>query len=282
MCAPQRESREAILFGDTDAFSAKWNSQVSDMTIKVNEIESNIVCVTIDDAGTRNALDEVSFRQLAALWPQLDSSNCRAVIVTGANNAFSSGANLAANLTALPDIDDLVAAALMKEQGIRKPVIAAIDGACVAGGFELALACDIRLCSHEACFGLPEVRWGIFPSGGGARRLAAEIGYSAAAELLLTGRLFGPEEARALGLINRVVSREQLMQEALAKARAITANSPVAVQAVKSYVARARNVAPDLACMEARLTQSVRSSEDAAEGRRAFLAKESPRYSSGH
>ena len=250
------------------------------MTITVNEPETGIVCVTLDDSRTRNAMDEAAFKQLAALWPRIDANAaCRAVVVTGANGAFSSGANLGANLTALPDLDALVAAALMKEQGIRKPIIAAIDGACVAGGFELALACDIRLCSQEARFGLPEVRWGIFPSGGGARRLAAEIGYTAAAELLLTGRIFGAQEAHTLGFVNRVLPRAELIGQALEIARTIAGNSPIATQAVKVYISQARHVSSELVQLEATLTTSVRTSADNTEGVKAFLEKRTPRYS---
>ena len=248
------------------------------MPITVEPREGGVKIVTIDHPAKRNALDESMYRQLARLWPELatDSENT-CVVLTGAGGAFCSGADLAANLIALPDVDELVDSALLKSLFVPLPIIAAIDGACVAGGFELALGCDVRLCTPKARFGLPEARWGIFPSGGGARKLAGEIGYARATELLLTGRLFGAEEAFAMGLVTRVVEEDQLLDAALDIARQIASNSPEAVRSLKRYLHAAKQPEADLDALENQLVERVRAT-DYDEGTRAFLEKRAPEY----
>lgn len=248
------------------------------MPIRVDQAGGGIVTVTIDRPAKRNALDEGMYRHLARLWPELAADSAvRCVILTGAGRAFCSGADLAARLIELPDVDELVDSALLKTVFMPVPVIAAIDGPCVAGGFELALGCDVRLCTPQARFGLPEPRWGIFPSGGGARKLAGEIGYARATELLLTGRLFGADEALAMGLAAKVVAQEELPGAAFEIARLIAANSPEAVHALKRYLHEAKAPTPELQALEKRLTDRVRST-DSSEGIAAFLEKRQPVY----
>jgi E-phenylitaconyl-CoA hydratase len=215
---------------------------------------------------------------LSRLWPELAADPATAcVVLTGAGGAFCSGADLAARLVELPDVDELVDSALLKSLFVPVPIVAAIDGACVAGGFELALGCDVRICTPEARFGLPEPRWGIFPSGGGARKLAAEIGFARATELLLTGRLFDADEACVMGLITHVVGRDQLLDAAIDIARQIAANSPEAVRALKYYLHAAKQPGPGLSALESELVQRVRAT-DSDEGIRAFLEKRAPDY----
>jgi enoyl-CoA hydratase len=249
------------------------------MPIDVIERPDDITMVVLNNPAKRNALDESMYRHLAQLWPELAQSNSSSsVVLTGAGRAFCSGADLSANLTRLPDVDELVDVALLKSMFFPKPIIGAIDGACVAGGFELALGCDIRICTPEALFGLPEPRWGIFPSGGGARKLGAEIGFARASELLLTGRLFGAEEALAMGLVSAIVSAEELPEKALKIARQISANSPAATLAIKRYLHAARAPSADMIALERELNLATRRA-DADEGVAAFLEKRAPRYS---
>lgn len=249
------------------------------MAIDVSEPEAGLTLVTLSNPGRRNALNESMFRELAALWPRLEASTTRCIVVTGAGNAFCSGADLSVGLPTVPDIDALIDAALLKSRTFRKPMIAAISGACVAGGLELALSCEVRICAPDARLGLPEARWGIFPAGGAAIRLVEEIGYAPAAELLVTGRLITASEALALGLINRVTAPcENVLSVALQVAREIAANSPTAVSAIKTYLSAARRPALPLRELELSLTHAVRASDDAKEGINAFLEKRNPSY----
>ena len=248
------------------------------MPIDVTERADGITVVLINNPAKRNALDEGMYRHLARLWPELARSRSSAcVVLTGAGGAFCSGADLSAGLTDMPDVDQLVDVALLKSMFFPVPIVAAIDGACVAGGFELALGCDIRICTPGARFGLPEPRWGIFPSGGGARKLAGEIGYARATELLLTGRLFDAEEALAMGLVSKIVPAHELADEAMRIARDISANSPAAVFALKRYLHAAKAPAANLIELERQLNLDTRRT-DTAEGVAAFLGKRKPRY----
>ena len=247
------------------------------MPIQVRE-EGSIAVVTVSNPARQNALDERMFRELAALWPRLGTSNARCVVITGAGNAFCSGADLSQNLGALEDIDVLVEMALLKSRSFEKPIVAAINGACVAGGFELALACDIRICSSTALLGLPEARWGIFPAGGAATHLASEIGYARAAELLLSARLIDAQEALRYGLVARVVPDHEVLPRALEIARSVAGNSPAAVSAIKHYLAEVRRPSASLLQLERELAQAVRRTPDAKEGAAAFLGKRAPEY----
>ena len=249
------------------------------MAVEVSEPRPGITLVVLNNPGRRNALSEDDFRHLAALWPSLDASEARCIVLTGAGEAFCSGADLSANLPELSDIEQLIDRVFLKTAPFRKPMVAAINGDCVAGGLELAMACDIRICAISARLGFPEARWGIFPAGGGAIRLAAEIGHAQAAELMMTGRLIDGNEAMRMGLVNRTLAFPgEVLPAALDLAEAIARNSPVAVSAIKQYMSAARRPAEDLLTLEKALAAKVRASDDAKEGARAFLEKGMPDY----
>ncbi|MGF7161872.1 enoyl-CoA hydratase/carnithine racemase [Rhodoligotrophos appendicifer] len=249
------------------------------MPIVTNLIEPGIVCVSLDNPGRRNALDHAMFLQLAELWPALAADpSVRVVLMRGhGEDAFCSGADLSANLDRLADIDELLDRALLKTTLFSKPLVASIVGACVAGGLELALAADLRIAAEDARFGMPEVRWGIMPSGGGAMKLALQIGQAKAMDLLLTGRMISGRDADGMGLVSEICSRTEVWTTALERARMISRNSWAAVQATKEAALGPRTQAylPQEAGERA-LAAKVRASGHPEEGKAAFLQKRAP------
>jgi enoyl-CoA hydratase/carnithine racemase len=168
----------------------------------------------------------------------------------------------------------------LKDTAFSKPIVAAVNGDCVAGGVELLLSTDIRAAVREARFGLPEVRWSIYPFGGATVKLAQQIGHVHAMDLLLTGRLVDAAFAERVGLINLVVERDRLMPWALETAAAIAANSPSAVQAVRTQISSGiADYAKSREAMEQELGERVRAGRHFAEGVAAFREKRKPDYS---
>ena len=168
---------------------------------------------------------------------------------------------------------------LLKTRSYTKPIVAAVNGDCVAGGLELLLATDVRAAAPHARFGLPEVRWSIYPFGGATIKLIQQIGHVHAMDLLLTGRLVDAEEAMRRGLVNRIVPAADLMAWALETAEVIAANSPSAVQAVKQQIsATIAEHARSREALDQELGDRVRASAEFAEGVAAFREKRPPRY----
>ena len=251
------------------------------MDIRVAAGGPHIVVVTIDNEPRRNAMTRPMMADLAALWDRLDGdADCRCVVLTGAGDrAFSSGADLGGDLSASPETAAIVSRALLKSTPFSKPIVAAVNGDCVAGGVELLLSTDIRAAAPEARFGLPEVRWSIYPFGGATVKLAQQIGHVHAMDLLLTGRLVDAAFAAGIGLVNQVVERDRLLPWALETAALIAANSPAAVQAVRTQISTAiADYAQSREAMEQELGDRVRASPHFAEGVAAFLAKRPPQY----
>lgn len=254
------------------------------MSIQLIRSEPGIALVTIHDPERRNALGPQEFSELARCWDELaQDAEVRCIVVTGqGQQAFCSGANLNADFSNVRDVDDLVDRALLKTRLMPKPLIAAVNGHCVAGGFELMLSSDLRVASEDALLGLPEVRWGILPSGGGAMKLIEQIGYARAMQIMLTAELMSASQALAFGLVNRVVPACEVLEAALAFARTIAANSPLAVTLTKQSALRWRTRAwQRMESEERERVKIVRDSADARIGRRAFLEKVQPIYSSG-
>lgn len=250
------------------------------MEIRVTEHGDHIAVVTIDNQPRRNAMSRDMIADLAAIWDRLEISAHRCVVITGAGEkAFSSGADLGGDLSASAELAAKINRGLLKTDAFPKPIIAAVNGDCVAGGLELMLAADIRFAAPHARFGLPEVRWSIYPFGGSTTKLVAQIGYVHAAEMLLGGELIGAEEAAAIGLVNRVVPAEELLAAALSKAELIAANSPSAVQAVKQQISETLAVhVQSREALEQMLGDKVRASPYFQEGVDAFLEKRKPNY----
>jgi enoyl-CoA hydratase/carnithine racemase len=239
-----------------------------------------VAVVTIDNPARRNAMTRQMMADLARRWEELERSSCRCIVLTGAGDrAFSAGADISGDLSAREETARVIGHALLKQRPYTKPIVAAVNGDCVGGGLELLLATDIRAAAPHARFGLPEVRWSIYPFGGATIKLVQQIGHVHAMDLLLTGKLVGAEEAERLGLVNRVVPAESLMAWAFETAEVIAANSPSAVQAVKQQIS---TTIAEHALARERLEQElgdrVRASAHFQEGVAAFREKRRPQY----
>ncbi len=250
------------------------------MTLHVKEHSPHIAIVVMDNQAKRNALSRDDLRELGEVWLRLQDAPYRCLILTGAGEkSFCAGADLSGDLSAGPELSAIIYQGLLKYGAYRKPVIAAVNGDCAGGGVELLLSTDIRAAAPEARFGLPEVRWGVYPFGGAALRLRQQIGHVQAMELLLTGQLISADEAARIGLVNRVLPRDELMPWALRTAEAIAGNSPMAVQAVKQQISATDDALNrPREAMEQDLGDRVRASPDFAEGVAAFQEKRPARY----
>jgi enoyl-CoA hydratase/carnithine racemase len=160
-----------------------------------------------------------------------------------------------------------------------KPLIGAVNGHALAGGTELALACDIRLCSPNATFGLSETKWAIIPGAGGTQRLPRSIPLGLAMEMILTGASVDAETASRVGLVNRVIPQSALVDQAKALAHSIAKQAPLAIQAARRAVLESLSVGLDAGLVrEAELFVDIMRTADAVEGATAFSEKRDPRY----
>ena len=249
--------------------------------LRVAEHGPHVVVITIDNQARRNAMPRAMMAELVRLWETLEAGPCRCIVLTGAGErAFSAGADLSGDLSAAPERAQMVADALLKNRAYRKPIVAAVNGDCVGGGLELLLSTDVRAAAPHARFGLPEVRWSIYPFGGATVKLVQQIGHVHAMELLLTAQLIDAAEAARIGLVNRVIPAAELMPWALRTAETIAANSPSAVQAVKQQISSTiADHAKSREALEQELGDRVRGGEHFKEGVQAFLEKRKPDYS---
>ncbi len=251
------------------------------MQLAIREHGRHIVVVTIDNEPKRNAMSRSMLADLAGLWDRLDTEPaCRCVVITGAGTkAFCAGADISGDLSASPEMAAIINRGLLKTSTFSRPIVAAVNGVCAGGGIELLLSTDIRAAVPEARFGLPEVKWAIYPFGGATVKLTQQIGYVHAMDLLLTGRMIDAADAARLGLVNEIVPATDLMSWALAKAETIAANSPFAVQAVKQQIsATTADFTRSREALEQQLGDKVRASADFAEGIAAFRAKRPAKF----
>jgi enoyl-CoA hydratase/crotonobetainyl-CoA hydratase len=239
------------------------------------EVRDAVGLITINRPEARNAIDPETGAGIAsALRTVRNDASLRAAILTGAGDrSFSAGMDLRAFASGA-DMSPFGEALQMLDE-CEKPVIAAINGAAVAGGFEIALRCDLIVAVREATFGLPEVKRGLVAAGGGTR-LPRRIPIAVALEMGLTGDPISAEEAQRLGLVNRVVESDELLPAAFELAARIAANGPLAVQATKRLMLA--EIGPiDMGAIMA-IAGPVMASEDAREGATAFAERRPPSW----
>ena len=250
------------------------------MPVRLEYPRPHVALITIDNLPKHNAMTREMMAELIVHWDELETSDCRAIVLTGAGEkAFNAGADVSGDLSASEETARMVNRSLLKTSSYPKPIIAAVNGVCAGGGVELMLSTDIRIAAPHARFGLPEVKWGIYPFGGATAKLVHQIGYVHAMKLLLTAEMVTAEEAVRIGLINQIVPSGELLDKALTIAERIAANSPVAVQAVKQHISSGVAAAA-LMHEEAEQNQGdrVRASSDFSEGVSAFREKRTPNY----
>lgn len=247
------------------------------------EIADHVAVVTITNPPA-NALSKSVLGQLGGLLDQWEQdARIKAIVLTGEGRFFIAGADIK-EFTQLQSTDAEAMAKAGQElfdrlETFPKPIIAAINGACLGGGLELAMACHIRLAAQEAKLGLPELNLGLIPGYGGTQRLPRLVGRGKATQLILTSEMIGGEEAHRIGLVEAVYSAEQLLDEAKKLAATIVQKSAVTLKLALQAVHAATDLSlSDGLAREAALFGDAFRSEDVKEGVAAFLEKRKPQF----
>ena len=244
------------------------------------ETDGGILVITLDRPEARNAVNGAVAEGIAAALDRLDSEDdLRVGIVTGAGGTFCSGMDLKAFVRGeRPYVADRGFAGIA-QRAARKPLIAAVEGYALAGGLEVALACDLIVAARDSRVGIPEVKRGLAAAAGGLIRLPKRIPYHLAMELALTGEPFGAERAYEIGIVNRLTEPGQALDAARELAATIARNGPLAVAASKQVVQQAADWAEQEAWQkQGEIIGGVFGSEDAQEGARAFAEKREPEW----
>lgn len=248
------------------------------------EVSDRIALVTVNRPEERNCIND---RMIDEMYRVLDrvreDADVGAMIITGAGEkAFVSGADIKRiaqrrRKEALQGLNNRLFAAI---EALEKPTIAAVNGYALGGGFELALACDIRVAAEGARFGLPETKLGIIPAAGGTQRLPRAVGWSRARYLILTGELFDASEAARIGVVARVVPAGELLAASREIAGKILARGPLAISLAKKALSLSAEIPLSAGLEFESVAQAILfESRDKEEGTRAFLEKRPPRFS---
>lgn len=285
------DPREARGSTTTTGGSRRFQVAVPTLTLKTSwgvpwtmsenvrvEVKDAVATLTLDRPEALNALNHEVMEELATGLDEAVKSGARVLVVTGEGKAFVAGADVGEMRTMDPG--DARAHAQAGHELIRAiedlhiPTVAGVNGFALGGGLELALACDIRVASSKAVFGLPEVTLGVIPGFGGTQRLSRLIGLGPALDLVLTGRKIDAEEALRLGLVSQVVEPEELMGRVYETAEALARNGPVAVQLAKKVTRQGFDGSLKSGdAMEAEAFAACFGTEDQKEGMAAFLEK---------
>jgi enoyl-CoA hydratase len=251
----------------------------------IMEKENAMGIITMNRPKALNALNSATLSDLRTAVKELGKDpEISVIIITGAGEkAFVAGADI----KEMKDMTPMEARNFMQFgqsvfndiDNFPKPTIAAVNGFALGGGCELALSCDMIIASEKAKFGLPEVSLGIHPGFGGSQRLPRLIGSAKAKEMIFTGEMINAGEAERIGLVNRTVPPEKLMEEAKALAAKIQKNGPIAIRLVKSAINAGMNVPLDKGLAYEAETQGLAfATEDKSEGLAAFLEKRKPNF----
>lgn len=252
------------------------------MSVVIYEKKEHVAIMTLNRPEALNSLSAELREELqAAMEDFRDDPEMWVAILTGAGDrAFSAGADIKGFKPATKEETEArQTAAPVRADTIFKPFIAAIHGYCLGGGLELAMTCDIRIAADNSQLGQPEVNIGFMPGGGGTQRLPRFISRALASEILLTGNRIDAREAHRIGLVNKVVPRDQLMDAAMEVAHTICTRGQTGVRATKEALIRGydMNLEEGLA-LERQLATQVRTTEDFMEGAKAFREKRPPQY----
>jgi enoyl-CoA hydratase/carnithine racemase len=255
----------------------------SEAVVKIDRLEGNVAVVTLNRPAQRNTINgELTLALGAAVKTVESDPTVRAVILTGAgSDFFCAGADLtvlaAGNSASIFTVDGNLAGFVRADKA--KPWIAALNGRAIGGGCEIALACDMIVAVEGSSFMMPEVMRGLAPTSGGAFRLPRALPLPIAVEVLTTGLPLSAERAFALGLVNRLVAPDKVLEEALMLARRIARNSPTGVRAALKIARDAHNRSTaELWDMSARERIHIYNCPDAKEGPKAFLEKRAPNW----
>lgn len=247
--------------------------------ILLEKKDADVAVLTMNRPGAMNAMNSAVLEDLThAVAEVANDPSVKVLIITGAGDkAFVAGADIAEMKDMVPpealEFARRGHAVMDAIEKMEKPVIAAVNGFALGGGDELALACDIRIASKKARFGQPEIKLGITLGWGGTRRLARLVGPSKAKELIFTGAIIDAEDALKIGLVNKVVEPEKLMEEALALAKDISGKSPLTLKFAKHLVNDWENTT-----LEKETFSHCFSTHDQKEGMAAFIEKRQARF----
>jgi enoyl-CoA hydratase len=236
------------------------------------EKKDRVATITIDRPDAMNALTVDMLSGLDAAFAEFndDDDLWVAILTASGDRAFCTGMDLKEAIPLLTSGDEL-------GYEDHKPIIAAVNGHCIAGGMEMLAGTDLRVAAESASFGLGEVRWGLVPAGGSHIRFPRQLPWAMVMELLLTGESIDARRAYEIGLVNRVVPADELMPAALELARKICRNGPLAVRTSKQIAVRSLELESGFV-LEKALAAKVFASEDAKEGPRAFAEKRKPDF----
>jgi len=253
------------------------------------ERDGHVLTVTLNRPEAKNALSSGMLAGMYRAWRMLDDDpELRVAILTGRGDVFCAGADLKSMgagetddefMKLMSEVPDIHWQALLRHNRPTKPIIAAVEGYAVAGGTEILQGTDIRVAGESAKFGVSEARWSLYPMGGSAVRLARQIPYTVAADILLTGKHISAAEAKAVGLVGHVVPDGTALDKAREIAEVIAGNGPLAVEAIlKTLHETIGMTEPEAFAYEQDYGQAVFQSQDAKEGPKAFAEKRKPNF----
>jgi enoyl-CoA hydratase len=255
---------------------------MSTYSMILTEVHERVGLVRLNRPEVRNALNNSLLTELMEALAIFDADEqIGAMVITGDERAFAAGADIK-EMLGLSAVEMLLrdrVAQFDRIRQIKKPVIAAVSGWCLGGGNELALSCDLIVASETARFGQPEINIGVIPGAGGTQRLARAVGKAVAMEMVLNNRTLSAEEARQLGMLNRVTSVERYLEEALALASELAARAPLALRLGKEAVNNAfESSLTEGIADERRAFYFLFSTQDQKEGMTAFVEKRKPEW----